>query len=94
MMTTDARGWGSAGLIAALLAGVTQEAERTARILDIGDWTSIIAEAAEGNMYLTKPSKELALLMVRDRSVPPARLAMLAEKAAEEARAWLEEQTP
>jgi predicted regulator of Ras-like GTPase activity (Roadblock/LC7/MglB family) len=80
--------------VAALLSGVTQEAERTSRMLELGEWTSIVAEAADGNMLLTRPSKELVLLLVRDRSVPPARLAILAEKAAAEARAWLKEQAP
>jgi predicted regulator of Ras-like GTPase activity (Roadblock/LC7/MglB family) len=83
-----------ADAVAALLTGVTQEAERTARMLELGEWTSIVAEAAEGNMLLAKPSRELFLLIVRDRSVPPARLAVLADKASEEARAWLKEQSP
>jgi predicted regulator of Ras-like GTPase activity (Roadblock/LC7/MglB family) len=78
--------------VAALLAGVSQEADRTTRMLELGEWTSIVAEAAEGNMYLTHPAKEAVLLLVRDRSVPPGRLAVMAEKASEQARTWLKEE--
>jgi predicted regulator of Ras-like GTPase activity (Roadblock/LC7/MglB family) len=79
--------------VAALLAGVSQEADRTTRMLELGEWSSIVAEAAEGNMYLAHPAKDAVLLLVRDRSVPPGRLAVLAQKAAERARLWLEEQS-
>lgn len=78
--------------VAALLAGVSQEAERTTRMLGLGEWTSIVAEAADGNMFVTQPSKEAVLLLVRDRTVPPGRLAVMAEKATEHARIWLAEQ--
>ena len=81
-----------ADAVAALLAGVSQEAERTTRLLDLGEWISISAEAAEGNMFLTRPSNDAVLLLVRDRSVPPGRLVVMAEKATEQARVWLADQ--
>ena len=88
----NAAGIDVAEAVAALLAGVSQEAERTTRLLDIGPWQSIVAEASDGNLYLAQPAKDAVLLLVKDRSVPPGRLAVLAEKAAEEARAWLKDQ--
>jgi predicted regulator of Ras-like GTPase activity (Roadblock/LC7/MglB family) len=78
--------------VAALLAGVSQEAERTTRMLELGEWSSIVAEGAEGNMHLTQPAKDAVLLLVRDRTFPPGRLAVIAEKAAKQARTWLKEQ--
>jgi predicted regulator of Ras-like GTPase activity (Roadblock/LC7/MglB family) len=80
--------------VAAHLAGVTQEAERTARILDLGDWLWMVAEMPEGTMYLSQPTAGTALLLVRDRSVPSGRLAVIAEKATAVAHRWLEGQQP
>jgi hypothetical protein len=43
-------------------------------------------------MHLTQPAKDAVLLLVRDRTFPPARLAVIAEKAGGQARAWLADQ--
>ena len=77
---------------AAHLAGAAEEAERTARILDLGAWSWIVAEGGYGNLYATRASPETLLMILRDRSVPAGRLAMLAERATEVARKWLEDQ--
>jgi predicted regulator of Ras-like GTPase activity (Roadblock/LC7/MglB family) len=77
--------------VAAHLAGVTQEAERAARMLSLGDWSWIVAEGPDGNMFLSQPTRETTLLLVRDRSVPAGRLAVLAERAAEIAARWMRE---
>jgi Tfp pilus assembly protein PilF/predicted regulator of Ras-like GTPase activity (Roadblock/LC7/MglB family) len=82
-----------ADAVAALLAGVSQEADRTARMLEIGGWVSIVAEAGDGNLFLSQPAEKTVLLLARDKTVPPGRLAVLAEKAAEQARVWLKEQS-
>lgn len=78
--------------VGALLAGAAEEAERTARLLALGDWSWMVAEATAGNVYVTQPTKQTLLLIARDRSVPSGRLSMLAERAAEIARRWLGEQ--
>lgn len=78
--------------VAAHLAGVSQEAERSARLLELGEWQWLIAEGVDGNLYLTKPTSDTRLVIVRDRSVPPGRLAFLAAKANEAACRWLEHQ--
>jgi tetratricopeptide (TPR) repeat protein len=77
--------------VAAYLAGAAQEAERSARMLDLGDWRWLVAEAATANLHVSAPDADTLLLVMRDRSVPAGRLARLAERAAEAARTWLEE---
>ncbi len=78
--------------VAAYLAGVSQEAERTARLLELGNWRWIMAEGEHGHLHLSAPSASALLLMARDRGVPSGRLAILAARAAEVARRWLEAQ--
>lgn len=77
--------------VAAHLTSVSQEAERTARMLAIGSWSWIVAEGPGGSMFLSQPTRDTALMLVRDRSVPAGRLAVLAEKAAEVAARWIKE---
>jgi len=78
--------------VAAYLAGVSQEAERTARLLELGPWRWIAAEAEGGTLHLSRPVDDALLLLVRDRSVPAGRMGILAARAAEVARRWLEAQ--
>ena len=78
--------------VAAELAGVSKEASRTARLLGLGGWQAIAVESPEGNLYLVPPTPDTMLLTVRDPSLPMARLGLIAERAAREARAWLESQ--
>ena len=88
----DAGGQDVSQQVAAYLAGAAQEADRTARMLNLGPWRWIVAEGPHGNVYVTPPTDETLLLIMRDQSVPSGRLAMLAERAGDVARAWLEEQ--
>jgi tetratricopeptide (TPR) repeat protein len=76
--------------VAAHLAGVSREASRAARLLSLGAWQSVSVESADGNLHLTAPTDATVLLTVRDASVPAGRLAILAERAGEAARRWLE----
>ncbi len=78
--------------VAAYLAGATQEAERTARMLDLGEWRWIVVEGQSGNAYVTPPTDDSLLFIVRDRSVPAGRLTMVAERAGAAARQWLTRQ--
>ena len=77
---------------AAYLAGATQEADRTSKLLELGAWHALVAESEGGNVHVSVPKEGNLLLIVRDRGVPVGRLAMLAERAAEAARRWLEGQ--
>jgi predicted regulator of Ras-like GTPase activity (Roadblock/LC7/MglB family) len=76
--------------VAAELAGVSKEATRTSRLLGLGTWEAIAVESPEGNLYLVAPTPDTMLLTVRDTSLPMARLGLIAERAARDARAWLE----
>ncbi len=78
--------------VAAYLAGVSQEAARTAKLLGLGAWSGLSAEGRHGNVHVSQPSKEALLLVVRDRGVPLGRLAILAQRATAMARRWLEHQ--
>lgn len=85
----DGAGVGDA--VAAHLAGVTREAARAARLLDLGDWQHVSAEAPDGNVLVLAPTPQTALVIVRPVDVPVGRLALLAEQAARRARGWLAE---
>lgn len=75
--------------VAAELAGVSKEASRTAKLLGLGAWVAIAVESPEGNLFLVPPTPQTLLLTVRDSSLPMARLGLIAERAARDARAWL-----
>lgn len=75
--------------VAAELAGVSKEASRTTRLLGLGGWEAIAVEAPEGNLFLVAPTPDTLLLTMREPSLPMARLGLIAERAARDARAWL-----
>jgi tetratricopeptide (TPR) repeat protein len=77
--------------VAAELAGVSREATRTCRLLGLGSWQAIAVETPERNLFLVPATPETLLLTVREASLPMARLALVAERAAREAREWLEQ---
>ncbi len=77
--------------VAAYLAGVSQEAARTVKLLGLGKWTGLAAEGHLGHVHLAPPTSDALLLVVRDRAVPMGRLAIIAQRAALAARRWLEE---
>jgi len=78
--------------VAAYLAGVSQEAARTAKLLGLGAWNGLSAEGQHGNVHLAHPTPEALLLVVRERGTPLGRLAILAQRATTMARRWLEQQ--
>jgi tetratricopeptide (TPR) repeat protein len=75
--------------VAAELAGVSKEASRTAKLLGLGGWHAIAVEAPDGNLFLVAPTPETLLLTVREPSLPMARLGLIAERGAKDAREWL-----
>jgi tetratricopeptide (TPR) repeat protein len=76
---------------AAALAGVSREADRTARLLGLGTWRAIAIEGVPANYEVRSPSPETLVLVTRGRQVPAGRLARIADRAVEQARQWLEE---
>ena len=79
--------------VAAYLAGVSQEAARTVKLLGLGAWNGLSAEGQQGNVHLAHPTPEALLLVVRERGIPLGRLAILAQRATAMARRWLERGT-
>jgi tetratricopeptide (TPR) repeat protein len=77
--------------VAAELAGVSKEAARTSRLLGLGIWQAIAVEAPDWNLFLVAPTPDTLLLTVGESSLPMARLALVADRAAREAREWLEQ---
>jgi tetratricopeptide (TPR) repeat protein len=77
--------------VAAELAGVSREATRTSRLLGLGTWQAIAIEAPAWNLFLVAPTPETLLLTVRESSLTMARLALVSDRAAREAREWLEQ---
>jgi tetratricopeptide (TPR) repeat protein len=75
--------------VAAELAGVSKEASRTTKLLGLGGWHAIAVEAPDGNLFLVAPTPDTLLLTVREPSLPMARLGLIAERAARDAREWL-----
>ena len=78
--------------VAAYLAGVSQEAARTAKLLGLGAWNGLSAEGRQGNVHLAHPTPDALLLVVRERGMPLGRLSILAQRATAMARRWLEQQ--
>jgi tetratricopeptide (TPR) repeat protein len=78
--------------VAAYLAGVSQEAARTAKLLGLGAWNGLSAEGLHGNVHLAHPTPDALLLVVRERGMPLGRLAILAQRATTMAQRWLEKQ--
>lgn len=77
--------------VAAYLAGVSQEAARTAKLLGLGAWNGLSAEGQHGNVHLAHPTPDALLLVVRERGMPLGRLSILAQRATSMARRWLEQ---
>jgi len=86
----DSAGRDVTDAVAAYLAGVSQEAARTVKLLGLGKWTGLAAEGNHGHVHLAAPTSDALLLVVRDRAVPMGRLAVIAQRAALAARRWLE----
>jgi tetratricopeptide (TPR) repeat protein len=76
--------------VAADLAGVSREAVRATRLLNLGEWKSIALETAGANFFLAPPTPETLLLIMRDSSMPMGRVAIGTGRAMEAVKKWLE----
>lgn len=79
-----------ADAVAAHLGGVSKEAARAARLLQLGTWQSVVVESPDGHLQLVAPTEQTVLLVVRPTSWPAGRVGLLADRAARAARSWLE----
>ena len=76
--------------VGAELSGVSDEAGRAMRHLDLGEWESIVLET-EGAIVAMAPAPDEALLVVAaDRATPLGYVRRELERAAQRSRAWLE----
>jgi tetratricopeptide (TPR) repeat protein len=86
-----ADGTDASDAVAAALAGVSREAERAARLLQLGTWRAIAIEGGPANYEVRSPTEATLLLVTRGRQVPAGRLSRIADRAVEQARRWLAE---
>ncbi|HMV32534.1 MAG TPA: hypothetical protein PKA50_10480, partial [Gemmatimonadales bacterium] len=75
---------------AATLAAVAAEAERAARLLELGEWSYLTVEGAERSTCVLCPTADAVLLATMDAGLPAGQLIFYAERGAKSARAWLE----
>jgi tetratricopeptide (TPR) repeat protein len=80
--------------VAAYVSAGCQEADRSSRILELGNWHWMVVEGPGGSMHVSRSESDTLLLVARDCSVPSGRLQVLADRAAEVARQWLKAQQP
>jgi tetratricopeptide (TPR) repeat protein len=88
--TLSRAGDGIADQVAADLAGVSREATRAARLLNLGEWKSLALETPGANFFLASPTPETLLLIMRDSSMPMGRVAIGTGRALEAVKKWLE----
>lgn len=81
-------------LAAAALAGVSGEAGRTAGYLNLGTWSTIVAEAEHANVVLSPVGENALIMLRRDKSTPVGLATRIAERARGAAARWLEQQAP
>jgi predicted regulator of Ras-like GTPase activity (Roadblock/LC7/MglB family) len=75
---------------AAVLASVTREADRAARLIELGEWSHLTIEGADLSACLLNPTSDTSLLAAMDAAMPAGQLSYFAERAAKSARGWLE----
>jgi hypothetical protein len=56
----------------------------------LGHWHSITLECPDAHCVLVQPTTDTILLAAREPSLPIARVVLVAERAAREAKTWLE----
>jgi tetratricopeptide (TPR) repeat protein len=88
----DRTGHDRSGVVGGLAGDLVAEARRMADMTGLGPWEWLVIEGDEGSAYVASPTDRTVLCVMRDRSVPAARLSYLAEPANAAARHWLSEQ--
>ncbi len=80
-----------ADVAAAAGAGLSREAARLVRLLELGDVQQIVLESAAARVAVVPVGSDAALLLHRTTAVPLGRLLALAARAARTAHHWLEQ---
>jgi predicted regulator of Ras-like GTPase activity (Roadblock/LC7/MglB family) len=76
--------------IGAHLSGVSEEADRAMKHLDLGAWTTIVIEAPNTSAALSPAGAGGLVMVAAPRSTPLGLVRRLLGRAAERGRAWLE----
>jgi tetratricopeptide (TPR) repeat protein len=77
--------------VAAYLVGVSDEAERTARMLGLGEWSWILCESGRGALHVSQPTEDSTLVLIDPPGMRTAELALRAESAGKMAKQWMDE---
>ncbi|HRP08419.1 MAG TPA: roadblock/LC7 domain-containing protein, partial [Gemmatimonadales bacterium] len=78
-----------ADAVAAAASGVTREAARTTRLLELGEWRHILIECDNGRLALVPVAPHGGVLVRRPRAAAPGRVLALAGRAARTAAEWI-----
>jgi tetratricopeptide (TPR) repeat protein len=79
--------------IGAQLSGVSDEATRAMRHLDLGRWTSIVFETEVATFAMAPGPRDGLLLVAADRQTPIGFVRRVLERAGERARQWVQGMT-
>lgn len=78
--------------IGAHLTGVSEEADRAMRHLELGAWTTLVVEAPDLCAALSPAANGALMMMTAPRSTPLGLLRRQLTRAADRARSWLAEE--
>ena len=77
--------------VGAELSGVSDEAQRASRHLDVGDWRSIVVETEVAVIAMLPAAQSNIVMLAASRATPLGLVRRLADRCVERARAWLED---
>jgi tetratricopeptide (TPR) repeat protein len=77
--------------VAAYLVGVSDEAARTSRMLDLGQWSSILCESSRGCLHISEPTEDSTLVLIDPPGSRSAELALRADSAGKMAKKWMDD---
>src|SRR5690606_37517594 len=73
---------------AAEAAGLSREASRTGRLLELGDWQHVMIETTTSRAVLLPVADQCSLLVIRPSLTPPGRSVTIAQRARNAAVEW------
>lgn len=86
----DERGTDVAQEVGAELSGMSDEAQRATRHLELGDWRAIVVETEVAVVAMTPAERDGLVLVAAARSVPLGLVRRLLDRCAARAREWME----
>ena len=75
--------------VGAELSGVSDEAERASRHLDVGDWRSIVVETEVAVIAMLPATESNIVMLAASRATPLGLVRRLADRCVDRARSWL-----